>query len=305
MLNTSTFENFDNNSYSKFCGPAQLERDLNILYGFLAGIQSDKEINDLEIQSLLNWVNSVQHCRDKYPYKILVEKITDVLEDGLITNDESDDLLWLCGQYLNHNNPYYNVITSRIQQLSGLVSGIIADRVINQSELLSLEAWLSENYFLSGTWPFDDLVKAVSAITNEKSISTALHNELLKFCDVLNVIPGSDNKSNGKKLVESVQTDGIQIFIPESSFCLTGASKRFTRKQIADIVEMYGGIIQNSVSGKLHYLVVCDDKNACWAFASYGRKVEKAIQLKAQGTGPHVIYEEDLFKCLMSLGYTH
>jgi len=304
MLDTALFENYDNDSYVQFCGPAQLERDLNILHGFISGIQIDNEINEQEAQSLMKWIASVHDCRQKYPYRIFVERITEVLSDGIVTAEEVQDLLWLCDQYLNIQNPYYNLITSRTQQLSGLVSGIVADRLINAAELIKLQEWLQDNAFLSGTWPFDDLFRFVENMITQKHVSPESYDALLKFCDVINVIP-EIGETNGKKLVEAVSEVMAQILIPESSFCITGASKLYTRRQIAEIVELHGGYMQDSVSGKLDYLVVCDDKNACWAFASYGRKVEKAIQLKAKGKGPAVIYEEDLFDSLMSLGFSH
>ncbi|TDE14780.1 BRCT domain-containing protein [Dyadobacter psychrotolerans] len=304
MLDTAIFENYDNETYVQFCGPAQLEKDLNILRGFISGIRLDDDINKREAESLLKWIESVRHCREKYPYKILVEKITKVLADGVVTEDESQDLLWLCDQYLNIENPYYNLITSTIQQLTGLISGIIADRTINAKEIYELNIWLQENLFLAGTWPFDDLLASVRKISMEGFITPKLHEDLLKFCDSINVI-SENSETNGKKLVAAISEEKVQVLIQESSFCITGASKLYTRRQIAEIVELHGGIIQDSVSGKLNYLVVCDDKNACWAFASYGRKVEKAIQLKAKGNGPMVIYEEDLFDSLMSLGFSH
>ncbi|GLU55198.1 hypothetical protein Dfri01_46590 [Dyadobacter frigoris] len=304
MLDTAVFANYDNDSYVQFCGPAQLEKDLNILRGFISGIRLDDDINKQEAESLSKWIASVRHCQEKYPYKIFIEKITEVLADGVVTDDESQDLLWLCDQYLNIKNPYYNLITSTIQQLTGLVSGIVADRNINVKEVNELNLWIQENSFLAGTWPFDDLLTNVRKIILEGFITPKLHDDLLRFCDSVNVIP-VNGETNGKKLVAAVSEEKVQILIQESSFCITGASKLYTRRQIAEIVELHGGVMQDSVSGKLNYLVVCDDKNACWAFASYGRKVEKAIQLKTKGKGPAVIYEEDLFDSLMSLGFSH
>ena len=40
-MNSSKFARHDSGKYVKFCGPAQLEKDLNTLYGFLKGIEAD------------------------------------------------------------------------------------------------------------------------------------------------------------------------------------------------------------------------------------------------------------------------
>jgi hypothetical protein len=52
----------------------------------------------------------------------------------------------------------------------------------------------------------------------------------------------------------------------------------------------------NSVSRKTNYLIVGDDGNPCWAFACYGRKVEKAINLRKQGTQIIIVHENDFWR---------
>jgi hypothetical protein len=39
MLNTSQFDTYDSGSFRQFCGPAQVHKDLNTLYGLIVGIQ--------------------------------------------------------------------------------------------------------------------------------------------------------------------------------------------------------------------------------------------------------------------------
>lgn len=301
-MNSSKFARHDSGSYTMFCGPAQLEKDLNSLKGLLLGIRADSTINSEEIQHLVDWKTSVLTYRHLNPYLVFARAINEVIADGVITEDELEDLLWLCDQYLNHGNSYYNIITSSIQQLTGFLSGITADRVINQDELEALYEWISESHSLVGTWPFDQLTGILKKTIDERRLTQELHDELLKFCDTV-ASTGAIAETSNKDLVAAIQEDAVEIIISDSSFCLTGESTRYTRETIASIIESYGGNIKSGVSGKLHYLVVCDEKNACWAFASYGRKVEKAMQLKAKGIGPSVVYEEDLYGALHGLGF--
>lgn len=291
-------------TFSSFYGPGQIEKDLNTLKGYLDGIACDAAINEVEAQGLNGWVKGVSLYQHRLPYQLFIKKIQDVLEDGVVTSEEIDDLKWLCKQYIDKKNPYYNIITSNIQSLNGFLNGISVDRIINKVELDSLAAWINEHQFLSGTWPFDQVLIILDKVASETQISESVHDELLRLCDV--VSGSSENDENANKiLVDTIQLTKSEINIPQSSFCITGESKRYTRRQLAEIIELYGGYWQNSISGKIQYLVVCDEKNACWAFASYGRKVEKAIQLKAKGANLNVIYEEDLFNQLVLMGFSH
>lgn len=252
---------------------------------------------------LRSWINSIGTLRTKAPYYKLVEKINEIISDGIVTQEEAEDLIWLCRSYLDHNNPYYDVITSSAQKLSGFLAGISADKTINIEELTALGNWSSENASLVQTWPFDSLLPIIAQIETEKQLSTEGHSQLLDFCQsICNLKPARErNTSLAIKFAE----EKVSIVIQESSFCFTGKSCRYSREEMAQIVELYGGVATNSITAKLHYLVVCEKRNPAWAFEMYGRKVEKAMNMKKKGAGPEVIFEEDLFEALKAFGFSH
>jgi len=67
---------------------------------------------------------------------------------------------------------------------------------------------------------------------------------------------------------------------------------------------MYGGVAAASVTAQLHYLVICDVPNPAWVFQMYGRKIEKAMNMKKKGAGPEVVFEQDLISALKAFGYS-
>jgi DNA ligase (NAD+) len=73
------------------------------------------------------------------------------------------------------------------------------------------------------------------------------------------------NLSNQQK--NQTPTDGL---LSGKSFLFTGTLKKFKRSDAESMVEEKGGNILNTVSSKLHYLVVGDDA---------GSKLEKAKKL--------------------------
>ncbi|MCE7044662.1 hypothetical protein [Dyadobacter sp. CY312] len=134
MLDTTYFDAYDSGTFRNYCGPAELHKDLNTLYGLIVGIQADEHINETEIGLLHCWVNSLGTLRTKAPYHKLVAKINEILEDGIVTKEEAEDMIWLCRSYLDYNtNSYYDVITSATQQLGGFVAGISADSTVKLS----------------------------------------------------------------------------------------------------------------------------------------------------------------------------
>ncbi len=301
MINSTTLEKYDSNDYQKYCSAAQLEKDLNILKGILAGVLSDNQINPQEISLIKDWIKNARNYETYYPYRVFIQNLNKVIEDNIITEEEVADINWLCDQYLNKENPYYNAITSATQTLTGIISGITSDGVINQEEIGFLNHWLDEHLFLYKTWLFDEVYKIVKEIVFTRHLSANLLDELNKISSmVASDLGGADNTN----LIENIKLDTQQsdINIDGKLFCITGSSLYYPRKEIVEMIENYGGIAMNGVSAKVDYLLICDEKSSCWAFASYGRKVEKALELKRSGkSNIEVLYEIDFYKYIQNL----
>jgi len=85
-------------------------------------------------------------------------------------------------------------------------------------------------------------------------------------------------------------------------FCFTGESAKFSREELAETVIRLGGSVVGSVSGKTDFLVVGGDGNPCWAFACYGRKIEKAMALRRDGARLVIVHENDFHDAVLDQG---
>lgn len=82
----------DVNDIREFNEPGSHNK-INQLLGLLLGISADDEINEKEIYSLVNWLDTNQLIVEQWPASIIASKLDDILEDGIITEDEKKDLL--------------------------------------------------------------------------------------------------------------------------------------------------------------------------------------------------------------------
>jgi len=295
-MNIATLESFDNNKYQAYASKAQLEKDLNILKGILFGIKADSLVNQREIGLVKDWIDAVRDFEKYFPYRVFIENLRKVIADDIITEDEAEDLQWLCEQYLDKKNPYYNIITSATQQLTGIISGITADGKVNNEELSYLNDWLNENKYLSNTWLFDEVTKIINKVVEDGYFSAESEKQLLNISSIiLSDLGDSDNSS----LIDSIKLNPSEneIVIEGKAFCITGNSLYNTRAEIVQLIQDRGGVVRTSVSTKTDYLLICDEKNSCWAFSTYGRKVEKAMQLQSnQNHNIGFLYEVDFYK---------
>lgn len=293
--------------YRAFTKPAELHKAINTLRGIIAGITTDTTVDQSEIQELTHWCELHNHLRDRHPFSEILPVVERACEDGVITEDESKDILWVCSSFAD-SGAYYDAVTSTIQFLSGMIHGIMADGEISDKEVDALNAWIKANDFLGGTYPFDELNSLLSSILEDKKIDEDERNTLLAFFSNIIEFKNSFNliERDFVDLREKYSVDGICASCPEvvlegKTFCFTGESYRATRKEIAEIVTQFGGAFRNNVSSKTDYLIVGNAGNPCWAYACYGRKIEEAMELRKNGGHIVIVNETDFWDTVEDL----
>lgn len=292
-MNTADFNTYDSGQYKLFCSRANVVRDLEHLLGLLEGVECDKEINPGELSGLYDWLHKDSDMHRHEPFLSIKQVIGEALSDNYLSTDEYEAIIWLCNQYLNDNG-YLNATKSAIREMFGIIAGIALDNHINDKEVNFLDNWLEENAQLKTYWPYDELYTVVTKILRDKVITPDERAELLAFCKSMDR-GNTDNSALFASVKRGYFHIDPEIIIPERNFCITGISAKMKRKEIAEKIELYGGFVQKNVTQDLHYLVVCDEKNSCWAFTCYGHKVEKAIRFRQQNKPITIVHERDLF----------
>ena len=82
-------------------------------------------------------------------------------------------------------------------------------------------------------------------------------------------------------------------------FCFTGVSSKGSRKLFAETVARHGGEFVDYIRDDLDYLIIGDEGNPCWAFSCYGRKVERAVEMRRSGHRLLIIHERDFWDVLV------
>lgn len=289
------------NEYRMFTKPAELHKAVNMLRGIVAGISCNGGVSNDEIQEMVHWCSLHEHLRNRHPFSELLPLIDKSIEDCSIDEDEQRDILWLCNNFVD-GAKFYDVSTSSIQFLNGLIHGIMADRQISDGEIQALHLWLDTNDFLQGIYPFDELCAIVHTILDDKVITAEERNGLLAFMSNLVEFRDSYNlvEADFVELRTKYSVGGICAYCPEVEirekvFCFTGESYRSTRAEIKAEIENIGGIFRSSVTKNTDYLVVGNAGNPCWAYSCYGRKIEEAMALRKAGAKVQIINETDFW----------
>lgn len=290
--------------YRRFMKKEELHKALNSLAGILSGVAADGAITEDESNEVQNWHSLHRHLINTHPFNEILPAINMALADDVLDLEEIKGALWLCQRFLDAQNErlYFDCVTSQIQQLEGMLHGIIADGVISNNEITTLSLWLDENDHLSGVYPFDEVYSLLLAAKEDGMVSDDERNMLKAFFATFVDTRVSYNihENDIAELQKQYSIGGICAVCPEivikgKTFCFTGVSKKATRKEIASVIENAGGIYNDRVTADTDYLIVGADGNPCWAFSCYGRKVEKAVDMRKEGHNIVIVHEYDLW----------
>lgn len=293
----------DFRSYFHFTGKSRFEKSVNSLLGLLEGIALDGRVTSGEMAILRAWISDHQDVANRHPYTELIPPLIAAVADGVLGAEEREDLKWLCNRL--RSTEFFDMVTADLQRLHALVGGIAADGQITTDEMRGLSDWLTEHEHLKTCWPYDEIEALTTKVLSDGRIDEAEHKTLLHFfTEFLAVL---DERTivrpivfeGPEKKIGALCAVSPAISFRGSTFCFTGASSKYKRSDFELQVRELGGDPIPNVTSKLNYLVIGAEGNPCWAFACYGRKVEKAVELRRRGVKVVILHENDFHDAVL------
>jgi NAD-dependent DNA ligase len=190
-----------------------------------------------------------------------------------------------------HNQVGQDRITSRqIDELVGLARGIAADGTINQAEVEFLQKWLAANMGISDQPMIRNLYARVNGILSD---GVADADECHDLLDTLNSFSSRDFE-----LGEVMKATTLPLCDPapiltfrERRYCFTGTFNFGQRKDCESAVEWRGGSA-GSLTQKTDVLVIGMYATESWKHSSFGTKIVKAVDMRADGVPISIVSEE-------------
>jgi NAD-dependent DNA ligase len=300
---------FDSLSFRKYTSKQEIDKAVHKLEGLMKGIVADKIVNLTEIEELIHWYYDYKNVSDMHPFSELIPPIYHALLDNELDEEEIQNILWLCSK-VKTDNIFYDMVTSDIQRLEGILHGILSDNEITAEEIRGLKAWLNENEHLSYCYPYDEVYSLATSVLSDGVIDPAEKKVLKAFFSQF-VDVGNSKTINAKEIAgikQEMCINGVcamtpDIVVRDKHYCFTGASAKTSRQAFAKLILSLGGYYADNVSSKVDYLVVGNEGNPCWAFSCYGRKVEHAVDLRKKGHRILIVHENDFWDSYQDISY--
>ncbi len=200
---------------------------------------------------------------------------------------------------LNHDGQPLNLAISRsrlidrnIDELIGICKGVLFDGVVVHEEADMLLRWMERNQHAANKWPANILYARISLMLKDGNFDSDEQKELL---DLLMEVTGPaahlyDEHSTSTELPLSKPQP--EIVFTDRVFCVTGKFVSGTRKEITMAIETRAGKTKSSPTKDTNYLIIGEVGSRDWIHSTFGRKIEKAVELNNQGCSIEIISEE-------------
>ncbi|MCD7039991.1 BRCT domain-containing protein [Pseudomonas sp. MAFF 311095] len=175
--------------------------------------------------------------------------------------------------------------------LIGITAGLTADGKINQLEAEFLKSWIETHLIHLEDPVVNILYQRLASMLGDGVLDEDESVELLEILHQFTGLPVGIPQRTA-----SVSSLPLNDPIPELDwldrvFLFTGVMAYGPRKDCESLVIERGGVIGNSVSKKVHFLVVGSIGNEQWLHSAYGTKIKKAVELRNSGAPIAIISE--------------
>lgn len=183
-----------------------------------------------------------------------------------------------------------------VNELCGLCHGALADGKIDQSEVEYLQKWLVANSVATKNPVVALLLGKIGPMLEKGRVSESDSAAVLQIL--------SDFVGGRFELGEVAKASKLPLDLPYpeiafqgSRFCFTGTFAYGSRKDCEGAVEEKGGV-SGTLTRKTDYLVIGSYVTDSWSNSSFGRKIEKAVAMKAKGRKLAIVGEDHWISCL-------
>jgi NAD-dependent DNA ligase len=185
----------------------------------------------------------------------------------------------------------------QVDELVGLIKGVLADDIVCQKEVEFLLSWMQTNQSAIEQWPAKVLYPRIVAALDDGHMDAEEEAEIMVL--LRSAIGGSDAveqgfSSNSTALPISNPIPTIEV--PGKTFCFTGKFNSGNRNWCYSQITALGGLPAESITRKLDYLVIGEIGSRDWLHSTHGTKILKAVEYRDAGVPLHILGEKHWFE---------
>lgn len=180
-----------------------------------------------------------------------------------------------------------------INEMLGMVRGIVCDGVLNEGETHAFRNWLAAQRDFTVNWPGSVLAERIVRTVADGVVSPVERHDLYElYCDTVGVGDISSEVPESRSTRLPFDSPQPVITIPAHVFCFTGAFIFGTRAYCEAVTVLRGGTCRETVVKQPMTLVIGGYGSDAWEFSPYGREIETAMHYREKGAQISIVCEE-------------
>lgn len=265
--------------YVKYFVPATKKANncyLEELTELIVEIGFDNYLTKKEVNVLKTWYDKNKH---QLEIAKIIDELNNVLLNGYLGHYQYLQLL----QELKYISRIKAKNIQSLYELMALLQQLGINKTMSGQAVIKVNKWLKENEQFGGQYPFNLLLTKLESVLESNQIEPIVAEEL--WYDI-------------KNFFKPALDQGNMVAVKDKVICLTGNFSFGQRQQLEKFIVLKQGIISNSVTKKVDYLVLGSKGSSGYKYGKYGAKTNKALMMQSQGHKIELISEARLMEVL-------
>ena len=197
------------------------------------------------------------------------------------------------GQPLSHDLNRARRIDRDIHEMLGLCKGIIVDGVVSEAEAAALRAFLDRRPEIRSQWPANVIAVRLERVFADGFVDNDERAELTELLTDVTGARGPATEALQCGATLPLDRPAPVLEFAGRTFLFTGRFAYGPRSICEEAIRERGGTCADSMTARIHYVVIGTLGSRDWAHSSFGRKIQKAVDYRDRKRLPIAIVSED------------
>ncbi len=178
-----------------------------------------------------------------------------------------------------------------IDELIGVARGVIADGIVDEKEAIFIGQWIEQHREIATRWPVNVLYARLTEMLKDGVLSDDEQTELLA---TLRDLTGESSlfQEPNRSTTLPLDKPAPDVEFQGKTFCLTGRFVFGTLLDCEDTIAEMGGTVVQTPGENTDYLVIGELGSPEWIHTTFGRSIERGVELRDQGHAISILSEE-------------
>lgn len=178
-----------------------------------------------------------------------------------------------------------------IDELIGICRGVIADDHVDEREAIFLGQWIENHREIADRWPVNILYSRIVEMLKDGVLNTEEQGQLLETLRDLtgeSTLYQEPNRSTSLPLNKPAPA----VQFADKNFVLTGRFVYGSKLDCEETILELGGHVMDAPGQDTDYLVIGEMGSPEWVHTTFGRAIERSVELREGGAKLAIISEE-------------